>query len=165
MTPSVLRHGARRVDLARVHLTVADAQGVEIVAVAPATIAAAVNESRPPLSSTTARCPVAPSPSGPCSQTPRASGAPDVLVRLELQPDRQPIGQDPGGQILAWQDAVHGRQEHGGAAIEQAVASDDVACEFVVAAILDDELYLVCRRQQVEVGPAVLLGLAAGRDT
>src|SRR4029077_7439222 len=40
---------------------------------------------------------------------------------------------------------------------------DDPTSEFVIVAILDDELHLVMPRQQIDILPVVLVGLAAAR--
>src|SRR5678815_434790 len=113
-------------------------------------LAAAVYESSPPLSRTTA------------SDT-ACVGAPNVLVQLQLDAHQQLVGEHPLRQRLWIEDAVHRREMNRGGAANELVSSDDVAGELVVGAILDDELDLVLRTQPLEILPVVLRVLAAAR--
>src|SRR4051812_26329105 len=58
---------------------------------------------------------------------------------------------------------MNGRKQHRCGTIDEAVAGDDVLREFVVSSVLNDELHLVVRRDQVEVVPVILRRLAAPR--
>src|SRR5512134_494283 len=91
-------------------------------------IAAAVYESSPPLSRTTA------------SDTARVR-TPDVLVELQLHAHGQLVGEHPFRQRLRIEDTVHRRQMNRGRAPGKLVPRDHVAGELVVGAILDDELH------------------------
>src|SRR5438132_485176 len=77
-------------------------------------MAAAVYESRPPLSRTTAL-------------DPPDIGAPDVLVDLQLKADRQPIFQNPLRQRFRIHHAVDRRAQHRRAAPLQCMPGDDIA--------------------------------------
>src|SRR5882672_10064765 len=126
-------------------------------------IAAAVYESRPPLSRTTAL------PLDDARGTPELVGGldstrrrvPDVLVKLQLDPHGQVVREHPLRQRPRVHDAVHGREVDRRGARREAVPHDDVAGVLVVRAILDDELHLVLRTKAVEVAPVVFRGLAA----
>src|SRR4029453_12584729 len=113
-------------------------------------IAAAVYESSPPLSRTTAS-------DTACVRTP------DVLVQLQLDAHRQPVGEHPFRQRLWIEDAVHRRQMNGRGTANELVSCDDGGGDPVIGAILDDELDLVLRTQSLQVRPVVLAGLAAAR--
>src|SRR2546428_164478 len=120
-------------------------------------MATATQESMPPLSRTTAR---GLSP-GFLSMTrvrvsdPAHVGGPDVLVDLELQADRQAIGQDPFSQPPRVENAVHGGQQHAAAGGET-MTRDDLPGPVVVGTVGDDELHLVRRLQESDVLEAVL---------
>src|SRR2546428_11269999 len=106
-------------------------------------MAKATHESMPPLSRTTARWV---SPGFPCMAGVRVSdpshvGGPDVLVDLELEADRQVIGQDPFGQPARVEDTVHGRQQNT-APVGQTVTRDHLPGPVVVGPVGDDELHL-----------------------
>src|SRR4051812_30678495 len=85
-------------------------------------------------------------------------GAPDVLVKLCLQPRRHAIGEHPFGERLQFELAPDGRKENG-PAVEPALG-DQIAGPFVIIAVRDDELELIVRPKVVEVLPPVLLRLA-----
>ena len=104
-TPSAPRDRARRLDLARVALAVADGQRVQAEPVAPARCAAAVYESSPPLSRTTASF----TRRGPLSDAARVR-VPDVLVQLQLHAHRQAVGEHPLRQRARVHHAVHRRK-------------------------------------------------------
>ena len=99
-------HIARRLDLARMDLAVSDRERVELVALGPRHRArgvgvepAAQQQNRSSAyhsvrRSTSARQHVA------RGYDPPDLGAPDVLVGLQLQPHREPIREDPLGQLL-----------------------------------------------------------------
>src|SRR4030095_5107414 len=106
---------------------------------------AAVYESSPPLSRTTAS-------DTACVRTP------DVLVQLQLDADRQLVGEHPFRQRLRIADATYPRQMNRRGAANELVPCDDVAGELVIGAILDDELDLVLPTQSVQVRPVVLGG-------
>src|SRR5262249_54438180 len=86
---------------------------------------------------------------------------PYVFVRLELQPHRQAVGENPGRELASAHDAVDRREQHRGGLRHEVVARHDVPRELVVGAVLDDELDLVGRPQTLEVGPVHLVGFAA----
>src|SRR4030095_16019122 len=109
---------------------------------------AAVYESSPPLSRTTAS-------DTACVRTP------DVLVQLQLDPNRQLVGKHPFRQRLRIEDAMHPRQMNRGGAANQRMPCDHVAGELVIGAILDDKLDLVLRAQPLEIRPVVFRDLAA----
>src|SRR5215208_2317382 len=113
-------------------------------------LAAAVYESSPPLSRTTAS-------DTACVRTP------DVFVQLQLDAHRQLVSQHPFRQHLWIEDSMHRRQMNRRGAANELVACDDIAGKLVVAAILDDELDLVLRTQALEIFPVVLRDLAAAR--
>src|SRR5712691_7115535 len=113
-------------------------------------IAAAVYESSPPLSSTTAGT--------------RDSGfgirnglnasrvrIPDVLMKLELNPDRKIIGEDPLRDQARIHDPVNRGEMNRGRPMREIMPADHVARVLVVLAILDDELHFVVRPQSIEV--------------
>src|SRR5690554_4857890 len=91
--------------------------------------------------------------------------APDDLVQLDLIADREPVLEDPLGELLEIDLVPDGRDEERSeravrdAAIQPALA-DHVAHPLVVDAVLDDELDLVALGQMVEVRPEVALDLA-----
>jgi hypothetical protein len=84
-------------------------------------------------------------------------------VYLQLQPDREPISENPFGQVFRAHHAVDWRKEHGGAAPIQRVPRHDVAREFIVRAILDYELHLIARSKTIDVAPLDVSGFAARR--
>src|SRR5215472_6412721 len=114
------------------------------------TIAAAVYESSPPLSRTTAL-------DATCRRMP------DELVDLELQARRQMVGEHPFRERLGIEYAVHGRDEHRTRTMCEIVSRDHIARELVVGAILHHEFHLIVWRQSFDVRPVVLVGLAARR--
>ena len=112
-TPSARGDLARaRLDLARVHLTVAHRQRVQLVA--------------RPLAPSRPRCRSRARRSGegtarPSLRLPAHVRAPDELVRLELQPDLEASSRIHAARSLGVEDAVHGREQHGGHAADQRV--------------------------------------------
>src|SRR5690242_6180550 len=113
--------------------------------------AAAVYESRPPLSRTTALLDAA------------DISTPDMFVNLKLKSNRQPVGENPRGQLLWAHHPMNRREEHRRAAPIECVPRDDVTGELVVGSILNDELHLVARPQPIDVAPFHAFRLAARR--
>src|SRR6266550_3846226 len=116
----------------------------------PRAIAAAVYESSPPLSRTTAL------------DSTRIR-IPDVLVQLELDAHRQAVGEHPLGQRARIHDAMNRRQMDRRRTQRQVVPRDRLARVLVVRAIPYDKLHLVVRPKSIEVAPIVLAGFAAAR--
>ena len=58
---------------------------------------------------------------------------------------------------------MDGREQDGSHTPAEPVFRDDIARVLVVAAVLDDELDLVVRREPIEVGPVVTVRFAAAR--
>src|SRR5688500_2650994 len=121
-------------------------------------IAAAVYESRPPLSSTTAASP----PAADRSDT-AGIRLPDVLVQLQLHTYRQRVGQNPLRQRPRMQHAMHRRQVNRCGASGEVVAGHHVAGILVIVAIAEDELDFVVRPQALEIGPVHASGFTAAR--
>src|SRR5580765_5328666 len=121
-------------------------------------IAEAVYESRPPLRRTTA-----PRSSFVVrlSSDPARIWTPDVLVHLELHPDRNAVGQDPPAERLRIEHAVDRREMNRGDLVVQVVTRHHVFRVVVVRAILDDELPLVRARQPIDVAPVHAGGFPA----
>ena len=142
-------HIARRRNLARVHLPVANRQRVQLVSIAPRHRARRVRIQ-----------PAAEEKD--CFQvrlliTRPAVSAPQMyLCALELQPYLAAVRL----RIHAASSFAGGhrdrRKQHRRRAADELVARDDVLGEFVVGSVLNDELHLVVRRQQVEVLPVIL---------
>src|SRR5256712_31982 len=127
-------------------------------------MAKATHESMPPLSRTAARW-VSPgfrSMAGVRVSDAAHVGGPDVLVDLELQTDRQAIGQDPFRQPARLEDAVHGRQQHA-APVGETMTRDDLPGPVVIGPVAHDEFHLVRRLQEIDVLEAVLPLHAASR--
>src|SRR5881628_3234839 len=120
-------------------------------------MATATHESMPPLSRTTARW-VSPgfgSMDGVRVSDAAHVGGPDVLVDLELQTDRQAIGQDPFRQPARVEDAVHGRQQHA-APVGETMTRDDLPGPVVIGPVAHDEFHIVQRLQEIDVLEEVL---------
>ena len=133
----------------RVALAVSNRQRVQRKPSACA-IAAAVYESSPPLSSTTAallicdcdlrlvdmsdKSPITNANTNPEPLDAPRRGIPDVLVQLQLHADRQAVGEHPLGQRPRVHDAVHRRQVNGRRATRaRSWRAIDVARVLVVA--------------------------------
>src|SRR5216117_1524075 len=117
-------------------------------------MATATHESMPPLSRTTARW-VSPgfrSMAGVRVSDAAHVGRPDVLVDLELQTDRQAIGQDPFRQPARLQHA---------APVGETMTRDDLPGPVVIGPVAHDEFHLVRRLQEIDVLEAVLSAHAA----
>src|SRR5215468_10129708 len=65
---------------------------------------------------------------------------PDVLVCLQLEPDWQAIGENPGRQFLCGEHAMHWGEQYRGRSRNEVMTRHDIACKFVVRSIPDHEL-------------------------
>jgi hypothetical protein len=82
-------------------------------------------------------------------------------VNLQLNADRQTIGEHPFGQRLRVQLSVHRGEVNGCGAPCECALCDNVARPLVVGAILHDELHLVMRTQALEVAPVIAMRFTA----
>src|SRR6185437_277453 len=103
-------------------------------------MASVVAESRPPETSTTALWDAMDMLSFAAREPLLARHvAPKVLVQLDLEAHRQPVLEDPVGELSGGQLLVARREEHGAAAF-QPVLAEFRAAPLVVAAVADHEL-------------------------
>src|SRR5690606_2940984 len=124
-------------------------------------IATVLEESSPPDSSTTARLIALGSPAlGARTRSSPRHVPPQHLVDLQLQPDLQPILEDPVCEIRGRQLAVARREED---RTGHLVGPNERPRPFVVLAARDDELQRIAGRQQPKVLEAVARAFAGAR--